>query len=62
MGLVESVHLVLFHWILDDVHGRINHVGRYAQPAPLAPALRGEGSGGEGAWAGSQNAEPSPHS
>lgn len=30
MGLVESVHLILFHWILNDIHGRINRVGRYA--------------------------------
>lgn len=29
MGLVESVHLVLFHWVLNDIHGRINKVGRY---------------------------------
>ena len=29
MGLVESVHLVAFHWILDDVYARINQVGRY---------------------------------
>lgn len=29
MGMVESVHLVAFHWILNDIHGRINHVGRY---------------------------------
>ena len=38
MGLVESVHLVLFHWILDDIHGRINRVGRHApknaEPSP----------------------------
>lgn len=30
MGLVECVHLILFHWILNDIHGRINKVGRYA--------------------------------
>jgi D-sedoheptulose 7-phosphate isomerase len=30
MGLVECVHLILFHWILNDIHGRINRVGRYA--------------------------------
>ena len=30
MGMVESIHLALFHWVLDDVHGRINRVGRYA--------------------------------
>jgi D-sedoheptulose 7-phosphate isomerase len=29
MGMVESVHLVAFHWILNDIHGRINKVGRY---------------------------------
>tara|TARA_B100000029_G_scaffold311335_1_gene303849 strand:+ start:1334 stop:1963 length:630 start_codon:yes stop_codon:yes gene_type:complete len=29
MGLVESVHLVAFHWVLDDVYARINGVGRY---------------------------------
>ena len=31
MGLVESMHLLLFHWILDDVHARIYRKGRYAQ-------------------------------
>lgn len=30
MGMVECVHLVLFHWILNDLHGRINKVGRHA--------------------------------
>jgi D-sedoheptulose 7-phosphate isomerase len=30
MGMVESVHLCLFHWVLDDLFGRINHQGRYA--------------------------------
>ena len=30
MGLVESIHLIAFHWILNDIHGRINRVGRYA--------------------------------
>ena len=29
MGMVESIHLVLFHWILNDVYARINGVGRY---------------------------------
>jgi D-sedoheptulose 7-phosphate isomerase len=24
MGIVESLHLVLFHYVLDDVYGRIN--------------------------------------
>ena len=30
MGMVESIHLVAFHWILNDIHGRINRVGRHA--------------------------------
>ncbi len=30
MGMVESIHLCLFHWVLNDVHARINHAGRYA--------------------------------
>ncbi len=30
MGMVESIHLCLFHWVLNDVHARINSVGRYA--------------------------------
>ncbi|MBM79663.1 MAG: phosphoheptose isomerase [Planctomycetaceae bacterium] len=30
MGLVECIHLVLFHWVLDDVHARINKVDRHA--------------------------------
>ena len=29
MGMVESVHLVVFHWILNDLFGRVNSVGRY---------------------------------
>lgn len=29
MGMVECAHLVAFHWVLDDLHGRINQVGRY---------------------------------
>jgi D-sedoheptulose 7-phosphate isomerase len=31
MGMVESIHLCVFHWVLNDVHARINHSGRYAQ-------------------------------
>ena len=31
MGIVESLHLLLFHWVLNDVHGRINDVGRHAK-------------------------------
>ena len=30
MGMVESIHLALFHWILNDVFARINQQGRYA--------------------------------
>ena len=30
MGMVESIHLVVFHWILNDIHARINKVGRHA--------------------------------
>ena len=29
MGMVESIHLCLFHWVLNDVHARINRLGRY---------------------------------
>ncbi len=30
MGIVECVHLTVFHWILNDIHGRINRIGRHA--------------------------------
>jgi D-sedoheptulose 7-phosphate isomerase len=33
MGMVESIHLCLFHWVLNDVYARINHEGRHAAPA-----------------------------
>jgi len=36
MGMVESIHLVLFHWILNDVYARINGVGRYQVSAASA--------------------------
>jgi D-sedoheptulose 7-phosphate isomerase len=29
MGMVESLHLCLFHWVLNDVFARINGEGRY---------------------------------
>ncbi|MDA0660147.1 MAG: SIS domain-containing protein [Planctomycetota bacterium] len=29
MGMVESIHLGLFHWVLNDVFARINGEGRY---------------------------------
>ena len=31
MGMVESIHLCLFHWVLNDVFARINHEGRYSE-------------------------------
>lgn len=31
MGMVESIHLCLFHWVLNDVHARINAEGRYGK-------------------------------
>ena len=30
MGMVESIHLSVFHWVLNDVYARINREGRYA--------------------------------
>jgi D-sedoheptulose 7-phosphate isomerase len=30
MGMVESIHLCLFHWVLNDVYARINGEGRHA--------------------------------
>ena len=30
MGMVESIHLIAFHWVLNDVYARINKVGRHA--------------------------------
>ncbi len=38
MGMVESIHLCLFHWVLNDVFARINHEGRYAQNGQPARA------------------------
>jgi D-sedoheptulose 7-phosphate isomerase len=31
MGMVESIHGCLIHWIVDDLHGRIYKCGRYAE-------------------------------
>ncbi len=36
MGMVESIHLSLFHWVLNDVFARINHEGRYATASTAA--------------------------
>jgi D-sedoheptulose 7-phosphate isomerase len=33
MGMVESIHLCVFHWVLNDVYARINQDGRYADAA-----------------------------
>lgn len=33
MGMVESIHLALFHFVLNDVFARINRVGRYSDVA-----------------------------
>jgi D-sedoheptulose 7-phosphate isomerase len=33
MGMVESIHLCVFHWVLNDVYARINREGRYATQA-----------------------------
>ena len=33
MGMVESIHLCVFHWVLNDVYARINQEGRYASRA-----------------------------
>ena len=30
MGMTESIHLCLFHWVLNDVYARINREGRHA--------------------------------
>lgn len=30
MGMVESIHLCVFHWVLNDVFARINGEGRHA--------------------------------
>jgi len=33
MGMVESLHLCAFHWVLNDVFARINSEGRFAAAA-----------------------------
>ncbi len=30
MGMAESIHACVLHWVVDDLHARINRVGRYA--------------------------------
>lgn len=36
MGMVESIHLCLFHWVLNDVYARINRDGRYAEHSAVS--------------------------
>lgn len=36
MGMVESIHLCLHHWVLNDVFARIHRQGRYAAEASRA--------------------------
>ena len=31
MGMVESIHMCLHHWVLNDFFARINKVGRFAE-------------------------------
>lgn len=31
MGMVESVHVCVIHWVVDDLHARVNRVGRMAR-------------------------------
>jgi D-sedoheptulose 7-phosphate isomerase len=42
MGMVESIHLCIFHWVLNDVFARINREGRYAGQVA---GVGGRGSG-----------------
>lgn len=30
MGMTESVHGCILHWVVDDLHARLNRVGRYS--------------------------------
>jgi len=30
MGMAESVHSCILHWVVEDVHGRVNATGRFA--------------------------------
>ncbi len=30
MGMAESLHSCIMHWVVEDVHARINKVGRFA--------------------------------
>ncbi len=30
MGMAESIHSCILHWVVEDVHGRVNAAGRFA--------------------------------
>lgn len=30
MGMAESIHSCVLHWVVEDVHGRVNKAGRFA--------------------------------
>jgi D-sedoheptulose 7-phosphate isomerase len=36
MGMVESIHLCVFHWVLNDVFARVNKVGRHGRGERVA--------------------------
>lgn len=40
MGMVESIHLCVFHWVLNDVFARINDEGRHAGNGSAAAASK----------------------
>ena len=40
MGMVESIHLSVFHWVLNDVFARINREGRYASAERGTPSAK----------------------
>jgi len=44
MGMVESIHLVLFHWVLNHLYARINKVGRHADGSQPPPTKVFEGN------------------
>lgn len=33
MGMVESIHGCVIHWLIDDLHARLNQLGRHAAQA-----------------------------
>lgn len=43
MGMVESIHLCVFHWVLNDVYARINGEGRYGTARDQAAHSTGSG-------------------